>query len=105
MQIGAMSLPYIACVSFVGCIIFTGFCIEVTYSAPQKDVHQLNQELQKQGFKTLSSDNDFKSSMVAYACHSKINSCFSIFLYFLSIVYCFIFLICLFFLKGGLIFP
>ena len=67
-QIDAMSLPYIAYVSFVGCIIFTGCCIEVTDSAPQKDVHQLNQELQKQGFKTLSSDNDFKSSLTCNSC-------------------------------------
>ena len=28
-------------------------CIEVTNSTPQKDIHQLNQELQKQGFNTL----------------------------------------------------
>lgn len=67
-QIGAMSLLYIACVSFVGCIIFTGYCIEVTNSTPQKDIHQLNQELQKQGFKTLSSDNDFKSSLTCNSC-------------------------------------
>lgn len=43
-------------------------CIEVTNSTPQKDIHQLNQELQKQGFKTLSSDNDFKSSLTCNSC-------------------------------------
>ena len=50
-----MSLSYI---SFVSCIILSGYCIEVTDGAPQKDVHQLNQELQKHGFKTLSSENN-----------------------------------------------
>jgi len=31
-----MSLSYIADISFVGCIILTGYCFEVTDSAPQK---------------------------------------------------------------------
>lgn len=67
-QISAMSLLYIACVSFMGCIILTGYYTEITDSAPQKDVHQLNQELQKQGFQTLSLDNDLKSSLTCSSC-------------------------------------
>lgn len=51
-------------ISVVVCIIFCGFGSEVVDNAPQKVVHQLNQELQKHGFKTLSSDNDFHSSLV-----------------------------------------
>lgn len=59
-----MSPSYI---SFVTCIILSRYCLEVT-SAPQKDVHKLNQELQKRGFKTLSSDNDYKNSLTCTSC-------------------------------------
>ena len=55
-------------ISFVTCIILSGYCLEVTDSAPQKDVHQLNQDLQKRGFKPLSSDNGYKNSLTCTAC-------------------------------------
>lgn len=63
-QIGAMA-HYI---SFFSCIILSIYLFEVTDSAPHKDIHQVNQELQKRDFRPLTSDSDFKNSITCNSC-------------------------------------
>ena len=55
-------------ISLFICIILSGYCFEVINSAPHKDIHQLNQELQKRDFKPLTSDSDFKNSITCTSC-------------------------------------
>lgn len=55
-------------ISLFVCIILSGYCFEVINSAPHKDIHQLNQELQKRDFKPLTSDSDFKNSITCTSC-------------------------------------
>ena len=43
-------------------------CFSRVESAPQRDVHDLNKELQQSGFKPLCSVDDFKASLTCSLC-------------------------------------
>ena len=63
-QVGAL----VSYISLFTCIILSGYCFEVINSVPHKDIHQLNQKLQKHDFRPLTSDSDFKNLITCTSC-------------------------------------